>query len=238
MIVKYNEGISYAEKSIGKIYLTGGGFVKRAFDGIGVDSRFGWLQMVWKTDPKRSTASNFTNMDDIDVYLIPRCEITIGYQNIHDYMDLRKILGRERYFMAEFFDTDSGKWVEREMYCSQNDISKFFTLGMKLIGARDYTIKLVGTNNDIKRDGTLDKQYTISYNATEGSGTVDSQLMKWGGQATIADGSTLTAPTGKRFKWWEERTVVDGQTIVNGYYVPNQKTTIWGDKNLYAVWEA
>lgn len=237
MVVKYNEGISYAEKSIGTIYLTGGGFIDRPFKGIGADSRFGWQQLVWKKEPTRSLASNFTNMDDIDVYLIPRCEITINFANIHDYMDLRSILGRERYFYAEFFDTDSGEWVRREMYCSENDIKKFFTLGQKLIGAMEYTIKLVGTNNDIKEDGTLDKQYTISYNANGGSGTIDSQLVKWGGQATIADSSALTAPTGMSFKCWEQRTVGSGETIVNGYYAPNQKTTIWGDKNLYAVWE-
>ena len=233
----YNQGISFKEKSIGMVYLTGGGLIDRPFKGVGVDSRFGWEHLTWKSNPSRSLTSEFTNMDDIDVYLIARCEITINFANIHDYMDLRKILGRERHFYAEFFNTDTGEWIRREMYCSENTVSKFFMLGQRLIGAQDYTIKLVGTNRDLKEDGTITKDYTITYNANGGEGTIASEKTKWGGQVTISDGTGLTAPTGKHLKYWEARTTKDGQTVVNGYYAPNQSTTIWTDMNLYAIWE-
>ena len=235
----YSKAISYKEKSIGTIYITGGGFIKRPFSGVGVDSRFGWEEMAWFSTPSRGRTFAFSNMDDIDVGLIARCEINIKYMNIQDYMDLRKILGRERHFTVEFFDTDKGDWITRDMYCSENNISKFFTLKQSLIGAMDYTIKLVGTNLDLEERIGVDssgniKQMIVTYSAGEGSGTIKSEETEWGGQVKLADGSNLlVAPDGKSFKRWVTK---NGETIT-GCYGGNQSITVWGDLNLVAEYQ-
>lgn len=229
----FNEAINFkkftdpTEQSLGTIYLTGGGFVDRPFNGCGVDSKFGWEEMVWKKTPNRAGGFAFTNMDNIEVGLVARCEINIKYMNIKDYEDLRKIIGRERYFWAKFFDIDKGEWVFRQMYCSENSISKLHTLKQSLIGVMDYSIKLVGTNNDVNQDAT----YSVTYNSNGGSGTVSSKTgLTWGSQVKIDSGSTLSK-SGYNFVGWSK--------IKNGElsYRPNQSTTLWDNITLYAVWE-
>lgn len=235
----YNKAISYKDRDIGTIYLTGGGFIDRPFKGIGTDSKFGWSEMVWYKTPSRSQSFDFQNMDDIDVGLIARCEINMKYMNIHDYMDLRKILGRERFFYATFFDMDEGKWVTREMYCSENTVTRFFTLKQSLVGAFDYNITLVGTNRDLIEDGTITKTYHLTYNSNGGTGSVDAVDFSWGDQVQIDDATSIASPDGvKTFQYWEAReSQTDGTYIVIGRYRANQSTTLWHDLNLYAIWE-
>lgn len=232
---KYNEAI---KEKIGKIYITGGGFVDREFNGIGTDSKYGWQEMVWKSTPSRGGTFAFTNMDDIDVGLIARCELNIKYMNIHDYMDLRKILGRERHFTVKFFDVDDGEWRTRDMYCSENQINKLYTLKQSLIGVLDYTIKLVGTNLDLEtyiNDGietTELRKFNITYFNDDGSVNTIKQV-KWGGNIYIGKGIVVIAPEGKHLKYWQDRLSQDERV---GDYLPIQPETVWKDLNLYPVW--
>ena len=216
--------------SLGTIYLTGGGFYRRPFNGIGVNSQFGWQEMVWKKSPNRGGTFAFTNIDDIDVGLVARCEIVIPYNNIQDYMDLRKIIARERYFKARFFDVDEGQWVEREMYCSESSKNQLFILGQSLIGVRDINIKLVGTNRDADQS-----PITITYNLNGGSGNISSETLKRGDQLTVADPNNFNVigPNNRPFDHWETRTE-DNDTM--GEYHSGQKTTVWNNMTLYAVW--
>ena len=216
--------------SLGTIYLTGGGFYRRPFSGVGVNSQFGWQEMVWKKTPNRGGDFAFTNINDIDVGLVARCEIVIPYNNIQDYMDLRKIIARERYFKARFFDVDEGQWVEREMYCSENSRNQLFILGQALIGVRDITIKLVGTNRDVDQN-----PITVSYNLNGGSGNIPSEEISKGDEIVIANPSefSVTAPSGRHFDHWETRTT-DNETM--GEYHAGQETTVWDNMTLYAVW--
>lgn len=216
------------EKSLGTIYLTGGGFVDRPFTGAGTDSKFGWQEMVWKKSPSRAGGFTFTNMDNIEVGLVARCEINFKYMNIQDYMDLRKIIGRERHFYAKFFDVDSGEWVTREMYCSENQANTLYTLKQSLIGVMDYSIKFVGTNRDITQNAT----YSVTYDSNGGTGTASSLTGKsWGSQVTIDSGSSLSRD-GYNLVGWSK--TANGS--VN--YRPNQSITLWDSLTLYAVWEA
>lgn len=231
--------ISYADRSIGTIYITGGGFIRRPFTGVGADSKFGWEELTWFKTPSRSRTFAFSNMDDIDVGLIARCEINIKYMNIQDYMDLRKILGRERHFTVEFFDIDKGDWITRDMYCSENTRSKLFTLKQSLIGVMDYSIKLVGTNLDLEDVVGVDgsgglRRMIVTYNSGEGYGSITSESVEWGGQVKIADGANfLVSPDGKHFKHW----VSKKGDKVTGCYGANQSITVWGDLDLYAEYE-
>lgn len=237
-----DKSLSYADRSIGTIYITGGGFIRRPFTGIGSNSRFGWQELVWYKPPTRAMNFAFSNMDDIDVGLVARCEINIKYMNYQDYVDLRKILGRERHFMVEFFDTDDKEWVSRDMYCSENTISKFMTLKQSLIGSLDYVIKLVGTNLDLEEiigvetteGGSQLKKFTVKYNPNGGGGSAYSDKISWGGYVDLPSGTVFTVPSGKSsFSHWERR--LSGVAV--GAYGANQRTTVWEDMDLYAVWK-
>lgn len=237
--------ISYKDRSIGTIYITGGGFIKRPFTGAGANSRFGWEEMVWFSTPSRSKSFAFTNMDDIDVGLVARCEINIKYMNIQDYIDLRKILGRERHFLVEFFDTDSGDWITRDMYCSENNLSKFFTLKQSMIGVIDYSIKLVGTNldlgdehrlgSDIDNDGFPSvRNLKISFNPNGGGGEIFYKNKSWGDYLDTPSDTVFSLPEGKSsFSHWERRK--NGEVV--GVYGANQRTTVWEDMDLFAIWK-
>lgn len=235
----YNKAIKFSQMadengeivgSLGTIYLTGGGFYRRPFTGIGSNSQFGWQEMVWKKAPNRGGTFAFANINSIDVGLVARCEIVIPYNNIQDYIDLRKIIGRERYFKARFFDVDEGQWVEREMYCSENSRNQLFILGQALIGVRDITIKLVGTNRDADQS-----KITVTYNLNGGGGNISSKTLRRGDELTLPDPNALgiTAPSGRSFDHWETRTE-DNETM--GEYHATQETTVWNNMTFYAVW--
>lgn len=235
----YNSDMGFEDEeiigSMGSIYLTGGGFIRREFKGIGTDSQFGWEEMVWYKTPSRTQDFSFRGMDDTKVGLVARCEITIPYDNIQDFMDLRKIVARERHFLVTFFNVDTGKWVTRDMYCTESSRSKLFTLKQSLIGSFNISVKLVGTNLDLARnsDGSLQKK-TITYNLNGGTGTTPARVsVDRGTQVVLAESTNIASPDNKHFKCWS---TMDGQEVT-GSYTAGQATTIWEDLNLFAQWE-
>ena len=230
--------------SMGTIYLTGAGYYEYPFVGISPESKFGWQEMVWKKSPNRGSSFAFTNMDDIDVGLVARCEISIKYMNYNDYMVLRQF-ARQRHFEVKFFDVDDGIWITREMYFTESSLTKLLTLKQSLIGVLDTTLKLVGTNRDMES-----VEYTVTYNATDitsnnsGTGTVNitPQTYPRGDQVDIA--SNVTPPTGKHLKYW---VTVDSNKNITGYYLPSSASslggealysiTLWQNLDLYPIWE-
>lgn len=242
--------IDLTDESISKIYITGGGFVRREFRGCGADSQFGWQELVWKSQPSRGGTFAFTNMDDIDVGLVARCEVNIMYMNIQDYMDLRKIIARERHFTVEFFDIDEGIFVSRDMYCSENSRNKLLILSKHLIGVANIPIKFVGTNLDvvttIDADGneiTTDKELSIVYEIDSGSGTVSDKnedgttvykTAKYGEQRVLSDGTGVIAPQNKNLKYWVTR---NKNGDISGTYGLGQSVTVWKGMTLYPYYE-
>ena len=229
----YKEG----NESIGTIYLTGAGFTDRPFRGVGIDSQFGWEEMVWYKQPTRQMDFSFRNIDDIKVGLVARCEINIKYLNYQDYMDLRKIIARERRFKVKFFNVDEGKWIARDMYCSENSRSKLFTLKQSLIGVVDCVIKFVGTNLDSDtivgsddRLNSIGNKYIRYKNNGQDVAELNREGITQSSQVEIASGSNLTIPSGKNsFSHWE---TPSGQK-----YFPTQSVTLWESLDLTAVWQ-
>lgn len=226
----------FSQDSIGKIYITGGGFVGREFQGVGSDSMFGWEELVWKKTPNRSAGSfAFTNMDNIEVGLVAQCEVIIPFTDYESYKAMRKIL-KERRVDVRFFNADEGKWITRNMYCTENSKSKFFMLQRHLLGVRDYKLKFVGTNLDL--EGISDTKgafkyeipkRTVKYNDSKASTlSVDK-----GDQISIKSSTTDTVPSGKHFAGWVDK---EGDTII-GYYSPEQSITVWKNLNLYTWWK-
>lgn len=244
MAVDYKNAIDVSDTPIGTVYLTGGGFIDRPFTGWGVDSLYGWSEFSWKKKPNRGGTFAFTDMDNIDVGLVARCELDTKYMNIHDLMDLRKIIGRERHFLAKFFDVDEGRYVTREMYCSDNSRNQLFSIKQKLIGVRDVTVKLVGTNRDVQY--TIDEngnevasteKLNIVYNINAGTGTVSTQTVEYGSQVTLNDGSGIIAPDGMHLVCWEAKLTVNDTLTTVGQYGLGQSTTIWKGMTLYPKYE-
>lgn len=236
-----SKSIDLSDKELNTIYITGGGFIRRAFRGIGADSQFGWQEMVWKTSPTRGGTFAFTNMDDIDVGLVARCELNIMYMNTQDYMDLRKIIARERHFTVDFFDIDAGKRVSRDMYCSSSSRSKLHIRDKKLLGVANIPITFVGTNLDTQttidangNEVTTDSTLSIVYNITSGSGSIKTQTTNYGQQVVLDLGDNITPPSGTYLSHWQSKNL-NGD--VNGEYGLGQSITVWKGLTLYPVYE-
>lgn len=73
------------------------------------------------------------------------------------------------------------------------------------------------------------QQYTVSYDANGGSGTITAKVVDAGQSYTLPDGSALTAPSEKVFAGWG--TASDSDTALTSPYTPDQTRT------LYAIWE-
>lgn len=241
-IPKYENAIDISKLKYGtinSIFITGGGFIRREFKGIGTDSQYGWQELTWWKSPTRGKTFAFTNMDDIDVGLIARCEINIKYMDIQDYMDLRKIVGRERHFKVEFFDIDSCQWVTRDMYCTENTSKQLFALNEKLIGKFDLVLKFVGTNLDMETaidengEHIYFKTYTIKYNLNGGSTTQATTVTKDYAQQVTLYSEEITPAWGHLAKW----VTYDSNGNVVEQYLPGQSITLFKNLELNAIYE-
>lgn len=221
--------------SIQNIYITGGGYVDYPLTGGSPDSPFGWTEFIWRKVPPRNSKFVFTTMNNIEVGKVARCELNIKYMEYEDFVVFRHIVNTERHFMVKFFDVDQKKWVCRDMYCSENTKEKFFTLKESLFGVINMSIKLVGTNLDLKfdSDGNLvEEMFSVSYNINGGTGSIGQNLtVPKGTQVTLEKQGKIIPPANKYMVGWQTKNE-DGE--ITGSYLLGQSITLWNDLELYA----
>lgn len=73
------------------------------------------------------------------------------------------------------------------------------------------------------------QQFTVSYDANGGTGSIDSETIDAGESVTLPDGTELTAPADKQFAGWGAAS--DSTTALTSPYMPDQTRT------LYAIWD-
>ncbi len=216
------------KRQLDTIYFTAAGYVDYPIKGISRDSALGWEEPVWGGDLTRSTDFVLTNILDVDYGLVARLEVSYKYLNVQDYIVLCKI-AKERVCNVTYFNYEKGEWVvNQEFAFTKQEKSKLYAFGKEYLGLLDVSVKLVATNRD--KTGLIATNFTITYNANGGSGTVASQSAKWGDNLDIATSSGLSY-RGKTFKEWN--TQANGK---GGHYLPNQHKTMWENMTLYAIW--
>lgn len=217
------------KRQLDTIYFTGAGYVDYPIKGISRDSALGWEEPVWGGALTRSTDFVLTNILDVDYGLVARLEVSYKYLNVQDYIALCKI-AKERVCNVTYFNYEKGEWVvNQEFAFTKQEKSKLYAFGTEYLGLLDVSVKLVATNRD--KTDLIATNFTITYNANGGSGTVASQSAKWGDNLDIATSSGLSY-SGKTFKEWN--TMANGK---GGHYMPNQHKTMWENMTLYAIWE-
>lgn len=217
------------KRQLDTIYFTGAGYVDYPIKGISRDSALGWEEPVWGGDLTRSTDFVLTNILDVDYGLVARLEVSYKYLNVQDYIVLCKI-AKERVCNVTYFNYEKGEWVvNQEFAFTKQEKSKLYAFGKEYLGLLDVSVKLVATNRD--KTELIATDFTITYNANGGSGTVASQSAKWGDNLDIATSSDLSY-SGQTFKEWN--TQANGK---GGHYMPNQHKTMWENMTLYAIWE-
>ena len=227
--------VDYANKinaeDLDTIYITGGGFVRRAFKGVSRDSAWGWEEPVWGGDLTRSLDFILTNIEDVAYGLVARCEISYKYMNVQDYIDLMKI-SKERVVTVNYFNRETGKRVTQEMAFTGNELGKLYAFGVDYLGTQDVKIKLVATNRE--NADLIKSTITIIYNANGGTGTIANQTAKYSDNLTLADNENdVMTKSNAHIKQWN--TKADGTGSAYGL---GQSITCWKDLTLYAIWES
>lgn len=225
MSVKIDRANSIEINDLSTIYITGGGFVRKAFNGIGVESPMGWNETVWASNLTRSNTFSLENIDDVDIGQVTQCHIVFPYMNVRDFIDLQKIL-KERYVMVDFYNVDIGKRETREMAITNNERKKIYNFGNSIIGMTNISVKFVATNRDIEYNNI-----NIYYYANGGEGIIDSINVNYSEQVRLSNGNGLTNGN-MHIKEWNTKPDGTGQR-----YGLNQSITAWQGLDLYAIWE-
>lgn len=200
----------------------------KQFRGVGRDSSLGWEEFVLGEEPTRNKTFAFENMDDIDVGLVAQCEVNFKYSNIQDFMAFREAI-KQRYFQVIFFNVDTGKWIQRQMYCSKKERGKLHFFNPKLLGVLDLNVTLVATNRDLIPHPDV----TISFNKNGYNITVSSPIsVKYGEQYNVPNPPNLSGYT---FSHWD--TMGDGNKGGSGFqFKQGESFTAFYDKTLYPVY--
>lgn len=220
-------------EDINTVYITGGGYVREAFTGLGRDS-MGWNETVWGGKLNRSNTFALENIDDVDIGQVPQCTLVFKYMKIEDFIKMQKLL-KERHLVVDYFDFDLGKRVIHEMAITGNERKRFYSMSNYVNGVCDFTIKLVGTN----RDEDVLTKYTIEYDSNGGTGTIADIEYANGKLPGYVYTTQVKLSSGKGFKK-EGYHLASWNTSADGSgdsYLPNQSTTIYQDLYLYAIWE-
>ena len=217
--------MSIIVNDIGKVYITGAGYVEYPFT-TSRDS-IGWNETVWGGQLNRSRKFTLENIDDVEIGQVPQCTIVFKLLKIEDFIILQELL-RERHITLKYFDIDYGEWVTHDMAITGNDRKKIYSYGRKIIGMQDVTVKFVGTN--------LDNEYvdkTITYKANGGSGSDVEKTYAVADQLeTLTEDESEFIRSGYSIAYWNTKPDGTGKT-----YLLGQSITLWKDLTLYAIWE-
>lgn len=171
------------------------------------------------TSPERSADGTIDNLNSYSTFFTPRLVIKYNYMHISDYRKLMILLNSKNEFVVECYDIVLDKRVRHKMYVATPEMPTIHQRYMEVLGIRNYTIELIGTN--VGFDTVEVRYYDINgILIPEATQSVDK-----GTEAII--NYNYIAPTGHRFdgQWTDSAGVVrnNGEAIL-----------IQNDLDLYA----
>lgn len=216
-------------ENLDTIYITGAGYINRAFKGVGRDSAWGWEEPVFGGNLTRSTNLVLQNIETVNFGLVARVELNFKYMNISDYIALCQ-MAKQRTVMVNFFNRETGERQTQEMAFTENSIGQLYAFKTEYLGILDVSIKLVATNRD--KENLINTGITISYDSNGGTGSISSQSATWSDEVKLSDGKGFTK-SGYSIKEWN--TSKDG---TGSAYGTSQRITVWESMTLYAIWRS
>lgn len=208
-------------------------------------------------NPERSNGG-VIDLSSHAYFITPHLRIDFSLISYHDFMRLREQQKSKLAFLLTCWDTDNNCLLEgEEVYFHPDTLPNFVTMSRKLngekwleiIGAKDYTIELVGTNRLVEK-----KEITYNLNPpTDITWAQERQVTKlfsknttvgMGNNAFITTGqddkgedikekiSTLTFGDKYEFKYWCK--TADGQGFS---YIDGDEYFLRDNKEVYAIWQ-
>jgi hypothetical protein len=210
---------------------------------------FIWEKSYIKS-PVRSNSGAIANLDSYATFLTPHLKIDFSLLSIDDYRNLMKLAYSKNEFDVTCYDVVYNTTTTNKMYFSTEEMPKLWTIAeivnsgeeleeiVCLLGVQDYTVELIGTNNDVD---TVTITYAV--NAPTGVTIYDNVYTEWEKSVDIPKNISLSIGDdalfpnrvnnetfgGKyKFQNWKDKT---GFTYIDGnaYYFMN-------DTTLYAQW--
>lgn len=206
------------------------------FDKIG----YGMLQtantLSYVESPKRSNTGAIY-IQNYDTYVVPSCQIGFGLIDIEQYMLLRRLLMARKEHTVNYFDADFGKRVEHRMMVDDDKLKAFFSLGSKVIGMQNYSIKFEATLSPWET-------YKITYHGNGGILTANATAKEVcspecsiGETIKIEEDSKLFTNGDRALICYADKVDADGAPESKAMrYYPGEEIVVCNNIDLYAVW--
>lgn len=232
----------YYTADIGYVIIDG-----NKFDNYGTYS-FIWEKSYVKEPVRSQGNGNIGNLDSYATFLTGHLQIDFSIMSIDYYRTLMKLIYSKNEFTVECYDIVNDKMIKLKMYFATEEMPTLYTISQKLqksaeeweewielVGVQDYTVELIGTNNDLD---TISVVY--HYNPPSSTGLTDRTEAEpdvvIGDEIIIggaADWQTETFSGQYKFKYWCDKADGTGAIFIDG-----QAYTVNSDTVLYAIWEA
>lgn len=239
-----NRRLIYQARGIDKVLIDGNEFTDYG--------AFSFLyEKSYVKSPIRSGSGVITNLNSYATFLTPHLKIDFGLMSIDSYRTLMKLIYSKNEFTVSCYDVVYNKIETHKMYFTTEEMPKLWTIvdalngdenAVLLLGVQDYTVEMVGTNNDVET-------VNIIYNLNVPSGVSWSDAT----QVTVQEPINLALPVGDnalievngvntrisnitfgdkyKFKHWAENANDTGfKYIDTDAYMFRTNTT------LYAIW--
>ena len=127
-------------------------------DGNEIQGYFEYSFIEEKTfpiSPERTASGVIENLNSYTYFFTPRLVIKYNYMHISDYRQLMTLLNSKNEFMVECYDIVLDKRVVHKMYHATPEMPSIHQRYLEVLGVKDYTVELIGTNADIEKASVI-----------------------------------------------------------------------------------
>lgn len=205
--------------------------------------------------PERSSSGAMSDIQDIPSFVTPHLKIDFSLLFIDDYRKLMTLIYSQNEHIVSCYDIVEDKIVTNRMYFATEQMPKIYSIArqlqgqteevVELLGVRDYTVEMIGTNNSVE---TINVQYYVNP-PSSGLWAGDAFRSKtyyqnqdvYIGEDVYVNGvdnqeysiPALTFNNKYKFEYW-----CDNANGVGFKYTNGEIYRLGTDKTLYAIWKA
>ena len=114
-------------------------------------------EITYTEEPSRSINGTMSNLDNIPSFITPRLQIDFSLLTIDNFRNFLDRVKKKKEHRVTCYNIATNQVEEYSMYVAPLSMPKLFTLArvvngqkkVELLGVRDYTIELIGTNRPI-----------------------------------------------------------------------------------------
>lgn len=191
-------------------------------------------------EPTRSSNGTIGNLNSYATFITPHLKINFAMMSIDDYRRLYRLILQKNEFTVTCYDIISDSKITKKMYFAPDQFPTLYTVARKLssgekfielTGVKDYTVELIGTNNELD---LVSVTYLPNYPSgqTPPSANEGENDVYIGEEIVIGKSSTFpnTPPNGYIFKHWKDQY---GTIYSNGSIITVERELV-----LASIWQA